>query len=99
VVNHIRREVFRQFGFCTQILEPIRDKLSQEKENDLLADINQIIGLCDIIDNTAFLPIQSDDLSPKYARRVNNFFDVIDNVVEELKNTKWQMLKAYVLQV
>jgi hypothetical protein len=71
-----------------QILEPIKDKLSQEKENDLLADINQIIGLCDIIDNTAFLPLQSDDLSPKYARRVNNYFDVIDNVVEELKKRK-----------
>ena len=69
----------------SQILEPIKDKLFHERENDLLSDINQIIGLCDIIDNTAFLPILSDDLSPKYARRINSYFDVIDNVVEELK--------------
>jgi hypothetical protein len=72
----------------SQILEPIKDKLFQENENDLLADINQIIGLCDTIDNTAFLPIQSDELSPKYARRVKNYFDVIDYVVEELKKHK-----------
>lgn len=69
----------------SQILEPIKDKLSQEKEHELLADINQIIGLCDIIDNTAFLPIQSEDLSPKYARRINSYFNVIDKVVDELK--------------
>lgn len=72
----------------SQILVPIKDKLSQEKENDLLADINQIIGLCDIIDNTAFLPIQNDELSPKYARRVKNYFDVVDYVVEELKKRR-----------
>jgi len=72
----------------SQILEPIRDKLSREKENDLLADINQIIGLCDHIDNTAFLSIQSEDLSPKFARRINNYFDVIDKVVEDLKKNK-----------
>lgn len=69
----------------SQILEPIKDKLSQEKEHDLLADINQIIGLCEIIDNTAFLPLLSDDLSPKYARRINSYIEVIDKVVEELK--------------
>lgn len=69
----------------SQILEPMKDKLSQENEDDLLADINQIIGLCDIIDKTAFLPIQSEDLSPKYARRINSYFDVIDKVVDDLK--------------
>jgi hypothetical protein len=72
----------------SQILEPIKNKLLQEKENDLLADVNQIIGFCDTIDNMAFLPIQSDDLSPKYARRINNYYDIIDNVVEELKKHK-----------
>ncbi|MBN1184069.1 MAG: hypothetical protein JXB49_17375 [Bacteroidales bacterium] len=71
-----------------QILEPVKDHLSQSKEYELLSDINQIIGFCEKIDTTAFLPIINDDLSPKYARRINSYYDVIDKVVEELKKHK-----------
>jgi len=51
----------------------------------LISDIDQIIGFCDSIDSNAFLPIQSDDLSPKYAKRINSYYDLIDKVVDELK--------------
>ncbi|MGZ5243050.1 MAG: hypothetical protein ACXWEY_06695 [Bacteroidia bacterium] len=68
-----------------EILNTIRLHLVQENEQALISDIDQIIGLCDTIDSNSFLPLQSDDLSPKFAKRINSYYDLIDKVVDELK--------------
>jgi len=71
-----------------EILGIVKIHLEQGNERILISDIDQIIGFCDTIDSNAFLPIQSDDLSPKYARRINSYYDLIDKVVDELKKRK-----------
>ena len=68
-----------------EILGAVKISLSKENDPTLVSDINQIIGFCNTIDNEAFLPISSDDLSPRIARRINSYCDLIDKVTEELK--------------
>jgi len=68
-----------------EILGGIKLALSQDSNPSLVSDIDQIIGFCNTIDNEAFLPISGDDLSPKYARRINSYYDLIDKVTDELK--------------
>ena len=68
-----------------EILQTIKIHLVQDNEQLLISDLDQIIGLCDTIDSNAFLPIQSDDLSPKYAKRINSYYDLVDKVIDELK--------------
>jgi len=68
-----------------EILQTVKTNLVQNNEQLLISDIDQIIGLCDTIDSNAFLPIQGDDLSPKYAKRINSYYDLVDKVIDELK--------------
>lgn len=69
-----------------EILAVIKSNLVQEGSTSLVSDIDQLIGFCKVIDDNSFLPIQSDDLSPKYPRRLMSYCDLIDNLVEELRN-------------
>jgi len=68
-----------------EILGIVKIHLVQDNEQLLISDIDQIIGFCNTIDSNAFLPIQGNDLSPKYAKRVTSYYDLIDKVVDELK--------------
>lgn len=67
-----------------EILGTIKNRLVQDNEQLLISDVDQIIGFCDTIDSNAFLPLQSDDLSPKHARRINSYNDIVDKVVNVL---------------
>ena len=68
-----------------QILDTIRLHLVQANEHTLLSDIDQIIGFCEIIDNNAFQPYQSEDFSPSIAKKINSYYDLADKVIDELK--------------
>jgi len=68
-----------------EILGIIRINLVQDNEQVLLSDIDQIIGLCETIDNNAFQPYQSEDFSPSIARKINSYYDLADKVINELK--------------
>jgi len=72
-----------------EILGTIKIHLEQDNEKVLISDIDQIIGLCNAIDTKSFLPIQSDDLSPKYARRISSYYDLLDKVVDELRKREF----------
>jgi len=78
----------------SEILGTIRLQLVQANEQALISDIDQIIGLCDTIDSNAFQPIQSEDLSPLYPRRINSYLDLIDKVVDELKKRAFAETKG-----
>lgn len=69
-----------------EILSLIKHNLIQQNEQALISDIDQIIGLCDMIDSNAFLPIVSEDLAPIHAKRINSYYDLVDKVVDELRN-------------
>ena len=67
------------------VLATVRDHLVQSNETLLISDIDQIRGFYDTIDSNSFLPLQDDDLSPKNARRINSFYELLAKVVDELR--------------
>jgi hypothetical protein len=48
-----------------EVLNSIKSKIEQTNNITLLSDLNQIIGLCETIDQNSFQPITDEDLSPK----------------------------------
>ncbi len=69
-----------------EVLNSIKSKIEQTNNITLLSDLNQIIGLCDSIDQNSFQPITDEDLSPKIPKNINSYYEVVDKVVDELKN-------------
>lgn len=69
-----------------EILNSIKLKIEQINNITLLSDLNQIIGLCEIIDKNSFQPITNEDLSPKIPKNINSYYEIVDKVVDELKN-------------
>ena len=69
-----------------EILNAIKSALLQEGNSALVSDIDQIIGFCEAVDSSSFQPISASDLSPDIARKINSYYDVVDKVVDELKN-------------
>lgn len=67
------------------LLNAVKFQLTQENNYTLISDIDQIICFCNVIDRESFMPIQNDDLSPKLAKRINSYYDLLDKVVDELK--------------
>jgi len=65
------------------ILELIKSAMLKNNEN--ISDIEQIIGFCEIIESTSFLPIKDDELSPSIAKRINSFTDLIDKIIDNMK--------------
>lgn len=69
-----------------EVLHSIKSKIEQTNNINLLSDLNQIIGLCETIDTNSFQPIIDSDLSPSIPKRINSYYDIIDKVVDEIKN-------------
>lgn len=70
------------------ILLIIREALNKNYEHQMVSDMDQIIGFCHTIDSAAFLPLQSQDLSPGIPRRIINYFDLADKVLNTLVRRK-----------
>lgn len=70
-----------------EILYAIKTSLSQENNYFLLADIEQIIGFCEVIEKNTFLPIQKAELAPHFPKRINSYCDLLDKIVDELKKS------------
>ena len=69
-----------------EILNAIKSELLQENNQTLISDIDQIIGFCETIDNISFQPITDSDLSPSIPKKINSYYDIVDKVVDEIKN-------------
>lgn len=69
-----------------EVLNSIKSKVEQTNNINLLSDLNQIIGLCETIDRNSFQPITDEDLSPKIPKNINSYYEIVDKVVDELKN-------------
>ena len=70
----------------SEILNSIKSKIEQTNNITLLSDLNQIIGLCETIDQNSFQPITDNDLSPKIPKNINSYYEIVDKVVDTLKN-------------
>ena len=69
-----------------EVLNAIKSELLQENNQSLISDIDQIIGFCETIDNNSFQPITDTDLSPSIPKKINSYYDIVDKVVDEIKN-------------
>ncbi len=69
-----------------EILNIVRSELLQENNQILISDIDQIIGFCDTIDKNSFQPIIDSDLSPEIPKKINSYYEIVDKVVDEIKN-------------
>ena len=69
-----------------KVLNAIRLEFSQENNQTLISDIDQIIGFCETIDNNSFQPIIDSDLSPSIPKKINSYYDIVDKLVDEKKN-------------
>lgn len=66
------------------ILDSLREELMQAGETRLVSDLDQVIGLCQVVDESAFAPITENDLSVALGRRISSFYTLIDKTIEEL---------------
>ena len=71
-----------------EILNSIKSKIEETNNIVLLSDLNQIIGLCETIDQNSFQPITDLDLSPKIPKNINSYYEIVDKVVDTLKTRK-----------
>jgi len=69
-----------------EVLNAIKSELLQENNQALISDIDQIIGFCEMIDNNSFQPIIDSDLSPSIPKKLNSYYNIVDKVVDEIKN-------------
>lgn len=63
-------------------------KLELQGELTTAADIKQLVGLCEQMDQVAFLPVRSEELAPQIGRRLVQFCDLVDDLTEHLKHEK-----------
>jgi hypothetical protein len=68
----------------TFLLNHLKNTLNDNNEKLLVSDVDQLIGFCEIIDNSSFLPINETDLSPSIAKRINSYYDLCDKVFDKL---------------
>ena len=68
------------------ILNRIKEVLLQNKESETLSDVEQLIGLCEKIDQDSFQPIQKEDLSPKVPRQMIAYNRLIDKTIDMLNS-------------
>ena len=69
----------------------IIDELRRVAASDALeakSDIEQLAGLCSMMDNTAFIPFTADDLGPIIARKEERYYQVIDRLFDMLVANK-----------
>lgn len=52
----------------------------------LVADARQLQGLCERMDGESFLPLTDSELSPAIGRRIQQLYELIDDVVNVLRN-------------
>jgi len=72
----------------TEILDLIKAELKILQETELLSDIDQLIGLCEVVDKNSFLPLTEKDLSPNIGKKVNSFYEIVDGVIAELNKSE-----------
>ena len=64
------------------LLTQLLYSLNAEGDLPALSDVLQLQGLCDRMDDNAFLPLQSEELTSTTASRLIQFFRLVDDVVD-----------------
>ena len=77
------------------LLNTIKDALIAANERNLVSDIDQIIGFCQVVDDSALLPMRDIDLSPSTPKKINSYNDILDKVVDKLVSEVQLSLTGY----
>jgi len=67
-----------------EIFSLLKQALIEEKNLELVSDIDQLIGFYEFVEKKSFKPISSEDLSPEIPQKINSYYDLVDKVVDEL---------------
>ena len=67
------------------VLDALTESLRANGEAASLSDVGQLRGLCERMDSAAFLPLRSEELAPERGRRVGQFCQLVDDVVQRLE--------------
>jgi hypothetical protein len=66
------------------IIRVLEAKVVASGEDRVRADLQQLDGLCESMDSAAFLPIRSEELSPLIGKRIGDYCNLINDIVERL---------------
>ncbi|MEX0982570.1 MAG: hypothetical protein WD577_14580 [Bacteroidales bacterium] len=78
-----RIDDYRSIGIVTWVglLNTLKVSADAEGDFSVRSDIDQLRGLCESIDNNAFIPIRGEEISPNHARRNLDFAQLVDDLV------------------
>lgn len=68
----------------SDLLDLLAELVHGDRAVALRADISQLAGLCAKMDTDAFLPLQPHELAPIHGRRVGQFCELVNVLVDEL---------------
>jgi hypothetical protein len=73
---------YHYLSACTwrSVLEYIKTELSQANEHQTVSDIDQLLGLSNVMDAEAFWPLQSEELTGSIPNRLQQFSQIIDDI-------------------
>ena len=63
------------------LLSGLRAALELSGDRGTIADVEQLLGLCNRMDTEAFIPLIADDLAFIHARRILQYIEIVDAVV------------------
>ena len=60
----------------------------------MAGNLVQLQGLCEQMDSSAFLPLQSEELTSNTSRRLLQYCDIVDNVIDRLTSAVLARLRG-----
>ena len=67
------------------VLNSIQPELERENDHKRISDLEQLRGLVNKMDQEAFLPLSSEELSVAIPKRLIQYHDLVDEAIEELR--------------
>lgn len=85
--------------------------VAADRAPEMIGDIHQIKGFCDKVESEAFIPFTPEDFSPRIARDIDRYYEVVDEVHKILcshkelnpstkglrKSPRWQGYSQYLV--
>jgi hypothetical protein len=68
------------------LLNTFQQAFESEGEKEMLANLIQLQGLCEQMDESAFLPLRSEELTNNFGIRIQQYCDLVDEITEKLIN-------------
>ena len=76
------------------LLDSMAFRASIARDSRAEADIRQLLGLTQRMDENAFLPLRPDELGPEFPRRLRNFGRLVDDATTRAREAGWISTKG-----